>query len=109
MIQILLVRAQGRLALSAKGHALYGKKGQDIVCAAVTVLARTAAQTLGSRPGIAFEGALPNRGELSFEARALEDSAKAGLDFAADFLQKGFEGLSKEFPQNVQFECNLEE
>ena len=109
MISVLLAGGRGFLACEAKGHALFDQKGRDIVCAAVTVLVRTAAQTLDGRQGVAFEGAAPERGTLSFEARADGDLAKAELKFAADFLKKGFESLAKEFPQNIQLECKLEE
>ena len=109
MISVLLVRREGFLACEALGHALFDKNGRDIVCAAATVLLRTAALTLDGRLGVAFDGKAPNKGSLSFEARADNDSAKLELKFAADFLQKGFESLVKEFPQNVQFECKLEE
>lgn len=109
MINVLLVNSSGFLSCKAEGHAMFDKKGRDIVCSAATVLLRTAARTLGSRPGIAFEGGAPERGVLFFEARADEVLAKAELKFAADFLKIGFESLSKEFPQNIRFECNLEE
>ena len=109
MIKIQLVNGRSFLSCKAEGHALFDKKGQDIVCAAATILLRTAAQTLEKRPGISFSGEEPVKGRLAFEAKADKDSAKNELKFAADFLQKGFESLAKEFPQNVQFECNLEE
>ena len=109
MVGVLLAQGPGFLRCKAEGHALFDQKGRDIVCASATVLLRTAAQTLDGRQGIVFEGAAPQRGTLSFEARADGDLAKAELRFAADFLKKGFESLAKEFPQNIQFECNLEE
>ena len=109
MVRVLLVGRSGFLSCKAEGHALFDKKGRDIVCAAVTVLLRTAARTLESKKDIAFEGGASKRGELFFEARADGDLAKAELKFAADFLKKGFESLAKEFAQNVRFECNLEE
>ncbi len=109
MINVLLEKKAGLLRCKAEGHALFDQKGRDIVCAAATVLLRTAAQVLGDWPGIAFEGAAPERGTLSFEAKADGGEAKAELKFAADFLKAGFDSLAKEFPQNVQFECNLEE
>jgi uncharacterized protein YsxB (DUF464 family) len=109
MIKIQLVNGRSFLSCKAEGHALFDKKGQDIVCAAATILLRTAAHTLGKRPGISFSGEEPVKGRLAFEAKADNDSAKTELKFAADFLQKGFESLAKEFPQNVQLECNLEE
>ncbi|MCR5045481.1 MAG: ribosomal-processing cysteine protease Prp [Treponema sp.] len=109
MIRVLLVKGDGFLRCEAEGHALFDKKGQDIVCSAATVLLRTAGQTLDGRLGVAFKGGAPERGSLYFEAKADELLAKRELLFAADFLQKGFEGLAKDFPQNVQFECKLEE
>mgnify|MGYP002626375087 CR=1 FL=1 len=109
MIKIQLARGAAFLACKAEGHALYGKKGGDIVCSAATFMLRTAAQILESRPGILFMGEEPQRGRLAFNAKADSDSAGLELRFAADFLQKGFDSLSKEFPQNVLFECKLEE
>ncbi|MBO4546549.1 MAG: ribosomal-processing cysteine protease Prp [Treponema sp.] len=109
MISVLLVKGRSLLRCEAEGHALFDKKGQDIVCAAATILLRTAAQTLSQRPGISFNGEEPVRGKIAFEARADQDSARAEIEFAADFLQKGFESLAKEFPQNVRLECKLEE
>lgn len=109
MTKVLLAGTSGFLRCEAEGHALFDQKGRDIVCAAATILLRTAAQTLDGRPGMAFEGRASERGSLSFEAKADGETAKAELKFAADFLKKGFESLAKEFPQNVQLECNLEE
>ena len=109
MIKVLLVQNSGFLGCEAQGHAGFGKKGQDIVCAAATFLLRTVAQALGKTPGVAFKGQAPYEGSLSFEARAEGDSAVAGLKFAAEMIQEGFQSLSREFPQNVQFECKLEE
>jgi len=37
----------GRLAMEVRGHAGFGAKGQDIVCAAVSILVLTAAETAG--------------------------------------------------------------
>ena len=34
----------GRLGITARGHAGFGRKGQDIVCAAVSILTLTAAE-----------------------------------------------------------------
>ena len=109
MISVLLVKGRSLLRCEAEGHALFDKKGQDIVCAAATILLRTAAQTLSQRSGICFNGEEPVRGKIAFEARTDQDSARAEIEFAADFLQKGFESLAKEFPQNVRLECKLEE
>ena len=109
MLNVLLAKAGGRLRCEAEGHALFDQKGRDIVCAASSILLRTAARTLKKWPGIRLEGDAPQRGVFKFEATADSDSAKAGMRFAADFLREGFESLAKDFPQNILFECNLEE
>ena len=96
MLRVLLEKGRSSLACRAEGHALFDKKGQDIVCAAATALIRTAMQTLQDRPAIAFEGGAPVRGEAGWTARA------------ADFLEQGFRTLSREFPQNITFECKSE-
>ncbi len=107
MVKILLVRGDGSLSLKADGHALFDRKGKDIVCAAVTVLARTAALTFEGRPGVDFNGDAPVRGEVAFTVRA-SGPAKAEVNFAADFLSRGFESLAREFPQNVEYDFRIE-
>lgn len=107
MLRVLLEKGRYSLACRAEGHALFDKKGQDIVCAAATALIRTAMQTLQDRPAIVFEGGAPVRGETGWTARAAAGSQRAltEINFAADFLEQGFRTLSREFPQNITFEC----
>jgi uncharacterized protein YsxB (DUF464 family) len=80
-----------------KGHAEAGPKGGDIVCAAVSVLTRTALLALSQREGIAIQGEAPERGTFSMKA----DYTREGREFlaaAGTFLLKGLELVSREYP-----------
>ncbi|KKL15939.1 hypothetical protein LCGC14_2500580 [marine sediment metagenome] len=50
----------------ASGHAGSGKKGEDIVCAAVTVLLRTAARLISGEKGLETGGEALRPGEMTF-------------------------------------------
>jgi hypothetical protein len=106
MIKAKLVLNKGLLtACRISGHAGAGKQGNDIVCAAVSVLARTAYKVLAAREGIAVVGGNPERGEFWMEAdcTALHDNEnKAFLAGVGTFLEEGLLSVSAEFPENCQ-------
>ena len=88
-------------ACKAAGHAGVGKAGTDIVCAAVSVLMRTALSTLSGREGITVRGGAPEKGQLWLEA----DYEAAGKDFlfaAGVFLIEGLKSVAQEFPNNCK-------
>ena len=87
----------------ANGHANFSKKGTDIVCAAVTVLIRTAMQVLSHNENVSLIFDAPERGNLSFsvEAKAENPETEAQLKCIGDFLRTGILALTKEFPKNV--------
>ncbi|MBR1536904.1 MAG: ribosomal-processing cysteine protease Prp [Treponema sp.] len=89
----------------ANGHANFSKKGEDIVCSAVTVLLRTAAEVLSHTENVSLIFSAPGRGNLSFEASAKSESDKTHLQIECigDFLRTGLKALTKEFPENVVF------
>ena len=100
----LVCSADGKLkACRAEGHSGYGKKGEDIVCAAITVLVRTAVQTLSKLKGVCVESDLSTRGIVDFRVLQQEFSEKLNseLEFAGKFLEEGFSSLADEFPENV--------
>ena len=101
MITIAVVLEESGLLKSCniQGHAGAGKRGTDIVCAAVSVLARTALAVLGEKDGIIVRGSAPRRGELSLEAEALSAEGKDFLDTAGTFLIKGLSSVAQEYPQ----------
>ena len=88
-------------ACKATGHAGAGKAGTDIVCAAVSVLMRTALSVLSGREGITVRGGAPKSGHLWLEA----DFKAEGRDFlfaAGVFLLEGLKSVAQEFPKNCK-------
>jgi uncharacterized protein len=90
------------LAFAAKGHADRGFKGNDIVCAAFSVMARTAYKALKDLQGIELSGSAPEPGNLSFEVikPASRPERAAGI---ADFLVAGMGDLARDYPEAVEF------
>jgi uncharacterized protein YsxB (DUF464 family) len=81
------------------GHAGAGPEGSDIVCAAVSILTKTALKTLAGRDGIIVRvpAGLPERGSFAMET----DYTGAGRDFLAavgDFLMEGLVSVSEAYP-----------
>jgi uncharacterized protein YsxB (DUF464 family) len=88
-------------ACKACGHAGAGKTGSDIVCAAVSVLMRTALSVLSGKKGIVVRGDAPEKGEFWLEA----DYEAEGKDFlfaSGNFLIEGLMSIAQEFPQNCE-------
>lgn len=89
-------------SFDASGHAAAGDRGYDIVCAAFTVLARTAYRALQGLDGIELRGSAPEPGSLSFEVlKPASDAARAaGI---TDFLVVGIGDLAREYPGAIEF------
>jgi len=85
----------------AEGHAAAGKTGADIVCAAVSVLMRTAINILSCKEGIKIYGGAPKTGVAWLEA----DYEAKGKDFlfaAGVFLLEGLRSVAEEYPKNCK-------
>ncbi|WP_304222354.1 ribosomal-processing cysteine protease Prp [Gracilinema caldarium] len=81
------------------GHASAGPRNEDIVCAAVSVLSRTALRTLSKTEGVTVRGNAPARGELFMEieyAAVCRDQV-AGI---TNFLLEGLLSISEEFSEH---------
>jgi uncharacterized protein len=91
------------LSFEATGHSAAGDRGYDIVCAAFSVLARTAYRSLDALPGIELRGSAPKPGSLSFEVRRHAASAERAAGIA-DFLIAGLGDLARDYPEAVDFE-----
>ncbi|MDR3342609.1 MAG: ribosomal-processing cysteine protease Prp [Treponema sp.] len=92
---------------SVTGHAKAGPKGGDIVCAAVSVLVRTALRTLSGREGIRVRGDAPERGVWWMET----DYTQGGSNFlcaAGAFLIEGLESVSAEYPDYCTMHIHTE-
>jgi uncharacterized protein YsxB (DUF464 family) len=83
-----------------RGHAGAGTRGLDVVCAAVSVLVRTALTTLSEREGITVQGGAPRRGVFTLKTEALNGVGQAFLFAAGTFLMEGLKSVAEEYPQN---------
>ena len=83
-----------------RGHAGAGKRGADIVCAAVSVLTRTALATLSGKEGICVRGGAPRRGEFNLETTAQNDTGRDFLAAVGAFLVEGLSSVALEYPEN---------
>jgi uncharacterized protein YsxB (DUF464 family) len=112
MTSVLLVhRKDGTFrSCKAEGHSGFSVKGTDIVCAAVTVLLRTAMQVLSETDSVMLKDHVGRRGTVSFAAELIQDEpeTKNRLVCIEDFLEDGLDSLQKEFPANVELEIKTE-
>ncbi|AEJ18937.1 ribosomal-processing cysteine protease Prp [Gracilinema caldarium] len=81
------------------GHAGAGPRNGDVVCAAVSVLSRTALRTLTKTDGVTARGKAPQRGELFMEIDYTEASKDQVAGITA-FLLEGMLSVSEEFPEH---------
>ena len=100
MIQVTYNEVNDTMILRAEGHAGYAPKGQDIVCAAVSVLMQTLAYSVDAdNTGNTFE--LPdgkNGNRLTVQA----PMSVLNRD-KFDFVVEGLSRLAENYPENVQF------
>jgi len=87
-------------AFSASGHADRGGRGTDIVCAAFTVLARTAYRSLEGLAGIELQGEAREPGSLSFSVRRPARDTETARGIAV-FFETGLGDLAREYPDAV--------
>jgi hypothetical protein len=85
-------------SVSADGHSLAFEIGQNIVCAAATVLLRTAARLLEATDGIEVTGGAGERGRLAFSVAVLDESRIGYAKAVGDYLIQGMSDLEREFP-----------
>jgi uncharacterized protein YsxB (DUF464 family) len=101
-LEVLLDRAGCLRKLSADGHAGYGGKGQDIVCAAATAVVRTACRVLERAPGFMSEGAAPREGTLRFEVTGFPQERRDWFSGVTEYLLCALSDLAEEFPDRVR-------
>ena len=100
MIKAVMVLEGGLLkSCHVSGHAGAGPKGADIVCAAVSVLVRTACKVLSERKGITVYSEFPERGEFSLEILDMTAENREFLSGTGIFLKEGLVSVSGEYPE----------
>jgi hypothetical protein len=90
-----------------EGHAGAGPRGGDVVCAAISILMRTALRTLSAQEGVLVRGSAPERGVLWMEA----DCASSGASFLAAttaFLTEGFRSVAEDYPDHCSVHISTE-
>jgi uncharacterized protein YsxB (DUF464 family) len=104
-IEAALDRAGLLRVCRVEGHAGAGLKGADPVCAAVSVLLRTALRTLSGRKGIVVRGSAPERGLLWMEVDYTEEGREF-LAAAGVFLIEGLTSVSEDFPDYCRIDIH---
>ena len=97
------------LKCKAMGHSEFAKKGSDVVCAAVSVLLRTAVLALEEKclfdDTLKVELLCQKRGEIEIEVVQCGRLSFEYLVFLFEFLRLGFQSLVSEDPEFVKLEC----
>ena len=106
----LICDSSGRIkSCCAEGHASFGHKGKDIVCAAESVLFDTVLQMLESTQGIVFEADKSSRGSLAFSVEVKDSGCTERLKCMAEFLRRGLGSISEQYPAHVQLREKTED
>lgn len=104
MIKIEMMDTDKGYSIAAQGHAGYAPAGQDIVCAAVSVLAQTLANKVeaAARSGRLLTSCVQH-GE-TFVVQALPKPGPNALMVASwfDFVEEGLRALAEAYPDNVE-------
>lgn len=101
---------KGEFALcKAVGHSGFAKPGSDVVCAAVSVLLRTAALGLEQRCKVdrklKVELLCQEKGSMGITVLQYGELSFDYLIFLFEFLKVGFTSLVCEYPKFVSLEC----
>jgi uncharacterized protein YsxB (DUF464 family) len=80
--------------IEAEGHGLAPAGGASAVCAAVTVLIRTLAETLSERRSIDCDLQAPREGVLHIRIRAFAEEDAEWLRGVSDFMMTGLADLT---------------
>lgn len=95
--------------VKAKGHAGAGKYGQDIVCAAVSVLMQTLANEVeeAARAGTVALGAVAHGdGWMKVEVTPTRESCNM-VEAWVELVQDGLDALAERYPENVELVVNM--
>ena len=108
MIQVEMTQTDKGYSIATSGHADYATKGQDIVCAAVSVLLQTLANKVedAARQGELLSSCVQH-GE-TFVVQAQPSGGMNGIMVAAwyDFVESGLSELAGQYPDHVELYIN---
>ncbi|OHD30589.1 MAG: hypothetical protein A2087_14365 [Spirochaetes bacterium GWD1_61_31] len=88
----------------ADGHAGKAAAGNNLLCAAITVLLRSLFESWSRYPGVTLDGAAARPGQLAFRLEAFDPALTATLRGGSDILLVGLAGLQREYPDGLVVE-----
>lgn len=104
------VRASGVTGyeVKAEGHAGAGKYGQDVVCAAVSVLLQTLANevTEAARAGLLAVGVVAHGDGWMKVEMTPTDQTQDMVEAWVQLVQDGIDALAESYPENVELEVH---
>ena len=110
MVRILVALSPDGLLrrFEAEGHAGAEAWGQNIACAAVTAMLRTAGRLCAER-GITLAGGAGEPGEMRLILSAGAAPEAGWLRGVTDFLLRGVKDLQDEFPEEIALRVEMTE
>ena len=103
-VEVRLDHQGGLQGFSLSGHAESGRSGEDLVCAAVSVLFRAAARTLQLQPDIGVRGGAEQIGSMELQIDNVPARRREWLIGLTDFLIRGVKDLEEENPAAISFQ-----
>ena len=100
----LTARSNGAfVSCASEGHAGCGTAGNDLLCAAVSMLLRTTASALEETADMSVVATAPQRGAFAFSASGMTntDVADSQLVFVYTLLRSGLRALEREYPGHI--------
>jgi uncharacterized protein YsxB (DUF464 family) len=101
LVEIRLDHGGALQGFSVSGHAGSGPRGEDLVCAAVSVLFRTAARVLQLQPDVRVRGSASENGRMELQIEELPAARRRWLSGLSDFLIRGTRDLQEENPKAI--------
>ncbi|OQX28547.1 MAG: hypothetical protein B0D92_08340 [Spirochaeta sp. LUC14_002_19_P3] len=115
-VSVILDKAGGISRLSLEGHAGGAPGGENLACAAVSLLVRSVARLLASKPGWLVEGNAPKPGSfyLSVQRHSLAeqrhfDDMTQWLKGITDTLLQALADVGEEYPSTLSVEIERKE
>lgn len=102
MVRITLTENNGAFELYAKGHAGYAKKGEDIVCASVSILLFTLIESIDEND-LARKPVVVQREGNTFIRLVPKFENRGKIRGVFDVISNGFLLLQENFQKNVKF------
>lgn len=106
MIDITYTKDKSSLKVEIKGHAEYGRYGEDIICSAVSILAYTLAEAvrkLCEEEPFLYHSTIDLKAGNSLIEMTLGDVLTTKPLYTFDVLNRGFSMIEDTYPNNVKY------